>query len=155
MADNLPVTNKRRRGRPSTNIKTHPNWPLLIELHEGLVQANGRGIVKLSRQLAPRAHGGGTDYSLAKWLERNYRTYRNEITAEVTAKKRRARNEAALAAALRADQKNRRAINRAFAATVSLDQHPAILRLQEQQRERDRLAAMHDPLRLWRHLLDE
>ena len=55
MADNLPVTNKRRRGRPPTNIKTHPNWPLLIELHEGLVQANGRGIVKLSRQLAPRA----------------------------------------------------------------------------------------------------
>ena len=120
------------------------------------MQANGRGIVKLSRQLAPRAHGGGTDYSLAKWLERNYRTYRDEVTAEVTAKKRRAGNEAALAAALRVYQRNQRAIKRAVAAaTVSLDQHPTILRLQEQQRERDRLAAMHDPLRLWRHLLDE
>ena len=155
MADYLPATSKRRRGRPPTNIRTHPNWPLLVELHDKLERAHGRGIVNFSYDLAQRAKGGGTRESRAKWIERSYTAHHDEIIAEVAARKQRADQEAALEAVLRVHQETRRAVERAAAATVSLDQHPEVLRLQEQQRERDRLVAKHDPLRRWRHLLDE
>jgi len=155
MADYLPAMNKRPRGRPPTNIRTHPNWPLLIELHEELMRAGRQRIETLSYQLAQKIRTRGLLESRAKWLRLKYRKYRDEIAAEVTARQKRAGNEAALAASLRAHQKIRRAIERAAAATVSLDQHPTILRLKEQQRELDLLAERCDPLRRWRHLLDE
>jgi hypothetical protein len=149
-----------KRGRPSkrSKLRQHLDWPLLLEMGRRLQRSGGRGITKITLDLASRAEGISTKESKARRLANGYRENREEIHAALREQEQRAGKEAATTAMFKriADERQRMRevvaqspIERALAA------NPEFQRLLREKEELDRFAKAIDPLAKWRHLLDD